>query len=62
MYIGSCSVIRLNEKQGQAIGGLNETIQNATQHINIVSTTMGGMTQDLHNYGKEMIYYTTKLH
>ena len=41
---------------------MHEKIQNATKHINIMSTTMGGMGQDLHNMGKEMEYYAAKLH
>ena len=41
---------------------MHEKIQNATKHINIMSTIMGGMGQDLHNMGKEMEYYAAKYH
>ena len=58
----SRSVVRVIDKQGEAIRRLHKTIQNATKHINIMSTTMGGMTQDLQSYGKEMEYYAAKLH
>ena len=54
-YVDSCSVVRIIDEQGEAIGRLHETIVNA-------STTMGGMAQDLQSYGKEMEYYTAKLH
>ena len=46
-YVYSCSVVRVIDEQGEAIGILHETIQNATKDMNIMSTTMGGMAQDL---------------
>ena len=61
-YVDSLSIVRVIDKQGEAIGRLHETIQNATKHINIMSTTIGGMVQDLDNKGKEMEYYAAKLH
>ena len=61
-YVDSCCVIRVIDEQGESIGILHETIQNATKHVNIMSTTMGGMGQDLHNMGKGMEYYAAKLH
>ena len=60
-YVDSRSVVRVIDKQGEAIGRLHKTIQNATKDINIMSTTMGGMTQNLQSYWKEMEYYWTKL-
>ena len=62
MYVDSLCVVRVIDEQGEAIGRLHETIQNATKHINIMSTTMGGMGQDLHNMGKDMEYYAAKHH
>ena len=50
------------DKQGEAIGRLHETIVNYSKDISIISTTMGGMAQDLQSYGKYMEYYATKLH
>ena len=41
---------------------LHKTIVNYSKDISIMSTTMGGMAQDLQSYGKEMEYYATKLH
>ena len=35
---------------------------NATKDISIMSTTMGGISQDLQSYGKEIKYYAAKLH
>ena len=61
-YVDSPCVVRVIDKQGEAIGILHQTIQNPTKHINIISTKMGGMGQDLHNMGKEMEYYAAKLH
>ena len=48
--------------QGEAVERLHETIVNSSKDISIMSTTMGGMAQDLQSYGKEMEYYATKLH
>ena len=62
IYLGSRCVVRVIDEQREAIGRLNQTIQNITKHINIMSTAMGGMGQDLHNMGKEMEYYAAKLH
>ena len=61
-YVDSPCVVRVIDEQGEEIEKLHETIQNTTKHINIMSTTMGGMVQDLHNKGKEMEYYAAKLH
>ena len=60
-YVNSRSVVSVIDEQGEAIGRLHEIIQNANKHINIMSTTMGGMGQDLHNMEKEMEYYAAKL-
>ena len=60
-YVDSRSVVSVIDEQGEAIGRLHEIIQNANKHINIMSTTMVGMGQDLHNMGKEMEYYAAKL-
>ena len=49
-YVDSRSVVKVIDEQGEAIGILHEKIQNATKDINIMSTTMGGMAQDLQNY------------
>ena len=51
-YVDSHSVVRVIDEQGEAIGRLHKTIQNATKNTNIMSTTMGGMSQDLQSYGK----------
>ena len=61
-YVDSRSVVRVIDEQGEAIGRLHETIQNATKHMNIMSSTMGGMEKDFDNMVKEMEYYATKLH
>ena len=61
-YINSFSVVRIIDEQGETIGRLHEKIVNTTKYISIMSTTMGGMAQDLHIYGKEMEYYAAKLH
>ena len=61
-YVDSRSVVRVISDQGEAIGRLNETIVNDTKDISIMSTTMGGMAQDLQSYGKEMEYHSAKLH
>ena len=51
-YVDIPCVVRVIDEQGEAIGILHETIQNANKHIHLLSTTMGGMVQDLHNMGK----------
>ena len=61
-YAGSCCVVRVIDKQGEAVGRLYQTIQNVTKRINIMSTSMGGMVQYLHIIVKEMEYYAAKLH
>ena len=43
-------------------GRLNQTVQNASKGINIMSTKMGDMGQYLHNHEKEMEYYASKIH
>ena len=58
-YVDSRSVVRIIDEQGEAIGRLHETILNYSKYISIMSTTMGGMAQDLQSYGKEMEYYAT---
>ena len=50
-YINSCCVVKVIDEQDEAIGRLHETIHNETKQINIMSTTMGVMGQDLHNMG-----------
>ena len=62
IYVGSRCVFRVNYEQGDVIGILRQTIQNATKHINNMSTTTGGMGQYLHNMEKEMEHYAAKLH
>ena len=61
-YVDSCSVVRIIDKKGEAIGRLHKTIVIASKDISIMSTTMDGMEQELHSYGKEMEYYSAKLH
>ena len=61
-YVDNCSVVRVIYEQGEVIDRLHETIVNATKDISIMSSTMGGTTQDLQNYGKEMEYYAAKFH
>ena len=61
-YVDSRSVFRVIDEQGEAIGRLHEFIVIASKDISIMSTTMGGMAQDLQSYGKEMEYYAAKLH
>ena len=61
-YVNSCFLVRLIDDQGDAFGILHQTIHNATKGINIMSTIMGDMVQDLHNIGKYMEYYAAKLH
>ena len=61
-YIDSFLVVRVIDEQGEAIGRLHKKIQNATKDINIMSTTMSGMAQELQSYGKEMEYYAARLH
>ena len=55
-YVDSCCVVRVIEEQGGEIGRFNQKSQNVTKHINIISTTMGGMVKDLHNMRKYMEY------
>ena len=58
---GHC-VVKVVDKKSEAIGRLHQTIQNANEGINIISSAMGGMVQDLYNMGKDMDYYAAKLH
>ena len=60
-YVDSRTFLRLTDKQGEYIGGFHQTIHNITKGINIMSTTIDGMGQELHNIGKEMEYYAAKL-
>ena len=46
-YVDSSSVVRIFDEQGEAVGILHKTIVNASKDISIMSTTMGGMVQDL---------------
>ena len=39
----------------------NQTVQNFSNGINIITTTMGGLGKDLHNLEKDMEYYASKL-
>ena len=52
-YVNSCSVVKVIDKKVEAIGRLHETIVNSSKDISIMSTTMGGMAQDLQSYGIE---------
>ena len=61
-YVDSRFVVRVIDEKCEVVGRLHQTIHNVTKHRNSMSTTMGGMGQDLHNMGKEMEYYATKLH
>ena len=61
-YVDSRSVVKVIDEQGEAIGRLHETIVNSSKDISIMSTTMGGMAQDLQSYVKEMEYYVAKIH
>ena len=51
-YVNSRCVVRVINEQGKAIGILHQTIHDVTKHINIMSTKMGGMRQELYNMGK----------
>ena len=62
MYVDSRCVAGVIDNQGEAIGILHQTVHNVTKKINIMSTTIGGMGQDLHRVGKDMEYYVAKLH
>ena len=61
-YVDSRSVVKVIDEQGEVIQRLHERIVNYSKYISIMSTTMGGMAQDLQSYGKEMEYYAAKLH
>ena len=62
MYVGSRCAVRVIDEQDEVIGIFQQTIQNVTKGINITSTTIGGMEQDLHNMGIYMEYYIAKIH
>ena len=51
-YVDSRSFVKVIDEQGEVIGRLHETIVNSSKGISIMSTTMGGMAQDLQSYGK----------
>ena len=55
-------LIRVIEKQGDAIGRLKQKVNNDSKGINITPTTMGSMGQDFKNLEKETKYYASKLH
>ena len=61
-YFDSLSFVKVIDKQCDLIRRLHETIVNYSKDINIMSTKMGGMAQDLQSYGIEMKYYATELH
>ena len=61
-YVDSHWVVRVIDDQGEEIVILLQTIQNGIKVIDIMSTTMGGMVQNLHDMGKEMEYYAAKYH
>ena len=61
-YVDSHSAVRVIDEHGKAIERLHKIIVNSTTDISIMSTTMGGMAQDLHSYRKEMEYYAAKLY
>ena len=50
--INSCCLVGVISEQGEAFGRLNQTILNYAKGIKIISNTMGGMGQDLHNIEK----------
>ena len=58
-YVNSCSIVKVINEQGDVIRRLHKMIVNSSKDISIMSTTMGGMAQDLQSYGKEMEYYAT---
>ena len=60
-YVGSHSVVKVIDEQGEAIGRFHKTIVNSSKDISIMYTAMGSMAQDLQIYEKEMEYYATKL-
>ena len=51
-YVDSRCLIRLIYEKGEAIGRLKRTVHNASKVIHIMSTTIFGMVQDLHNLEK----------
>ena len=61
-YVDSRSIDKIIDKQGDVIRRMHETIVNSSKDINIMSTEMGGMAQDLQKNGVEMKHYVTKLH
>ena len=61
-YVDSCSIVKVINEQGDVISRLHKTIVNSSKDISIMSTTMGGMAQDLQSYEIEMKYYATKIH
>ena len=62
MYVDSRCLITVIYKQGEVIGRLNQTFQNASKGINIMCITMGDMGQYLRNLEIYMEYYASKLH
>ena len=61
-YVNSRCIVRIIDKKVEAIDRLHQIIQTFTKGINIMSTKMGGMGQDLHNTVKEMKYYAAKIY
>ena len=60
--VDSRSIVEVIDEQGAVIRRMHETIVTSSKDINIMSTTMGGMAQDLQSYGIEMNSFATKLH
>ena len=50
-YVNNRSVVKVIDEQGDVIRRLHETIVNYSKDINIMSTKIGGMAQDLQIYG-----------
>ena len=46
-YVDSHYIVKVIDEQGGVIRRLHETIVNSSKDISIMSTTMGGMAQDL---------------
>ena len=60
-FNNSRSIVKVIGEQGELIGRLNKAILNSSKYISIMSTTMGGMAQDLQSYGIEMKSYATEI-
>ena len=51
-YVDSHFLIRVIDKQGEAVRRLNQKIQNYSKGINIMHTTRGYIEKELHNFEK----------